>query len=513
MNKYTKQLIQWALVAMCLTPVLGWAHGAVDQPVSRAMKCQATGGFWQSTDGSSIVNRGCRVASKATFSTPAEWAFPAQQWNEVAHIPHINNPTLNQIKDIIKDDTICAAGDPKKAALDYPTPYWSKTNVTPGQSLTIRLIGTAPHVPSTFYAFVTRPGFDSAMNKLKWSDLIPLGQPENLTVANTNWQTPPALPGASGFFLISRPIPSTASGTGLIVGIWVRNDPAGEFFISCSDVKFRGGSVPDPVTNIGPFINSDMQAAKPGDKVHFRIFGSNPSKTELVDIIQLLGSSNMGPGQWGKQIADQVDPSVAKIGELDDQTVTFNKEDALLNTTNVVDPGYTQAMSIIPGQGGGNPDPRPPVAVIRAPTTVESGKPITIDGSGSTFYNQGQEIFQWSATHGLTPMPDAPVVTPVAPIFSTPTDLTLYLVVYDGANKTKSPQVVATTRVLPTSGGGNYPQYDLTQLKTYKGGTRVSNKGVDYECIIAPSHPWCTLEAFEPGHSNGNWVNAWKIIP
>eukprot|EP01038_Epipyxis_sp_PR26KG_P001390 gene1390-1944_t len=162
MNNYTKKLCKWVLAALCLAPALGWAHGALDTPPSRAVNCQVTGGFWQSQDGSAIVDRGCREASLASFRTPAEWAFPAQQWHEVAHIPHIHHPTLAQIQGIIKDGQICAANDPKKASLDFPTPNWTKTSVVPGQSLTMRLIGTAPHVPSTFYPFITRPGFNTA---------------------------------------------------------------------------------------------------------------------------------------------------------------------------------------------------------------------------------------------------------------------------------------------------------------------------------------------------------------
>ncbi|MGF6093713.1 lytic polysaccharide monooxygenase [Pseudomonas sp. 18175] len=508
MNKYRKNIIKWTLAALCLAPVLSWAHGALDTPQTRAMNCQVTGGFWPSTDGSAIVDRGCRESSTATFNTPAEWAFPAQQWNEVAHIPHINNPTIAQIQNIIKDGQICAVNDPRKASLDYPTPWWTKTVVQPGQPLTMRLIGTAPHVPSTFYPFVTRTGFNSATDVLKWSDLIPLGQPENLTVASTNWQKPPVISGASGFFLITRPIPSNASGGGLIVGVWVRDDPDGEFFISCSDVAFLGGGVPDPLTDIGAFINADMQVAKPGDKVHFRIFGSDSSKKELVDITQLLNSSNMGPGQWGEQIAVQVDPSVAKIGELNGSAVKFNPTDALINKVYVTNPSYTQAMSIIPGDGQTPVKPDAPIARISGPTSLKSGEAFTFSGTGSTGSNKPL-VYQW-AIPGLEGSQSGSTASGKAYNVVAPSVFTAELIVRDQQNG-KTATASSKFTVTPGTGGGNHPPY--VEGTDYKDGDIVSNNGKNYKCKSWPVTAWCAGAAsyFEPGEGT-NWTMAWDEV-
>ncbi len=508
MNKYTKKSIKWTLVAALLAPTLGWTHGAVDIPVSRAVHCQATGGFWQSEDGSAIVDKGCREASTRSFGTPAEWAFPFQQWNEVAHIPHINNPTLDQIKGIIKDGQICAANDPKKASLDYPTANWAKTNVTPGQSLTIRLIGTAPHVPSTFYPFVTTPGFNSATDTLKWSNLIPLGQPERFTAASTNWQPPPVLPGASGFFLITRPIPGNVSGNGLIVGIWVRDDPAGEFFISCSDVKFQGGGVPDPLTNIGQFIEPDMQALKEGDSVHFRIFGSDGANKELVDITQKVDKGNLAPGQWGKQIADQVNASIASIGELDNQTVTFNKEDPLSNSTWVTQKGYTQAMSIIAGGGTGPVSPAPPIARITGPTSMPSGTSFTFDGTGSSGSN-GPLLYQW-AIPGLVGSQGNSTASGKAPTVTQSTPFKARLNIRDQKNG-KTSQAEFDFTVTPAGGGGDHPAYK--EGTPYKDGDVVSNNGKNYKCKPHPYTAWCAgaAWAYAPG-SGTAWEQAWDEV-
>ncbi len=506
MNKYRKTLIRWALAATFLAPALGWTHGAVDQPISRAVNCQVTGGYWLSENGTLIVDPGCKASALGAFplpsGRPSDWVYPAQQWNEVAHIPHINNPTLDQIKAIIQDEKICAAGDAKKASLDYPTPSWKKTNVKPGQPLTIRLIGTAPHVPSTFYAFATTPGFDTATKKLKWSDLIPLGEPERLTVANTNWQTPAAIR-ATGFFLITRTIPPNASGKGLIVSIWVRDDPAGEFFISCSDVVFGESDGTERWKNIGLFISPDMRDLKPGDKVHFRIFGTDAARTEVVDITQPITDRNLAPGQWGSDIAKQVNPAIAKIGELNNQEVTFNPVDPLINVTYATGSGYTQAMSIIPGGGPTPVNPASPVARITGPTVLVSGQAFTFDGSGSSGSN-GQLLYQW-AVPGMEGSQSGTTVTGKALTVQAATPLKARLNVSDQQNG-KVAQVEFDFTVNP-SGGGQQPDGPYVAGGQHEAGKIYSNNGKNYKCKYTS---WCSgsPQYYEPGKGLA-WQEAW----
>lgn len=507
MNKHTKTLLKWALATVFFAPALSWAHGALDIPAARAVNCQATGGYWQSEDGSSIVDKGCRESAKI-FTGSAAKAFPMTQWNEIAHIPGINNPSLDQIKAIIKDGQICSANDPRKASLDQPTPYWTKTDVVSGQPLTMRLIGTAPHVPSRFYAFMTRPGFNTATDKLKWSDLQQLGQEETFTVAQTNWETPPRIAGASGYFKIVRPIPSEAAGNGLIVGIWIRNDPNGEFFISCSDVSFAGGNVPEEPHNIGPFIAADMLIVKPGDSVHFRIFGIDAARTEVVNIFHKITAANEAAGQWGKEIADKVDPSTAKIGELEGQTVTFNQANPLSNATYVTNSKYAQAMSIIPG--GETPiDPRAPEAVIDPHAAVKSGEQFTVNGSNSKVYNTGNTRWQWDSNfqggnfHGST-------ATFTAPTVDKPTTVTINLRVYDGVNL-KNDHASTNVTVNPSSGGGDYPAYK--EGTAYNAGDIVTNNNKTYKCKPHPFTAWCAgaAWAYAPGVGTA-WDQAWDEV-
>lgn len=502
MNKYTKKFLEWALVATCLIPALSWAHGALDFPASRAVNCQVTGGYWLDDDGSGIVDRGCRE-SATLFKDSTEKSYPAQQWNEVAHIPNINNPSLDEIKSIIKDEHICAANDPRKRSLDYPTPYWTKTEVTPGQALTLRLIGTAPHVPSKFYTFITRQGFNSATDKLKWSDLVQLGQEEVFTVAKTNWQPPPKIAGASGYFEIARTIPTGLSGNGVLVGIWVRNDPNGEFFISCSDVSFKGGDVPEELHNIGPFINSDMNGLKPGDSVHFRIFGNDGAKTELVDITHKISAANLSPNQWGKEIADQVNPAVAKIGEQVGPNVIYNTQNPASNSTYATQKDYSQAMSIRAGEGPGPVNPTPPEARIEGPTSLISGQAFMFSGTRSTGSN-GALLHEW-AVPGMEPPQNQPTVSGHAYTVVEKTFFKARLNVRDPQNG-KTDQAEFDFSVSPSSGG--YPAYK--EGTAYKADDIVTNNGKNYKCKPHPFTAWCAgaAWAYAPG-SGTAWEQAW----
>lgn len=506
LQRYTKYLIKWVIAALCVAPALGWAHGALDYPPTRAVNCQVTGGYWNPP----ILDKGCRESAKV-FNTDAEKAYPAQQWNEVAHIPLIDNPTLDQVKAIIKDGQICSANDPKKASLDVSLPDWTKTDVTPGQPLTLRLIGTAPHVPSTFYAFTTRAGFNSATDTLKWSDLVPLGQAESLTVAKTTYppNNPPKISGAWGYFEIVRTIPSGLSGNGLIVSIWVRSDPNGEFFIGCSDVNFKGSGEPSKRYNIGQFIKSDMQALKPGDSVHFRIFGNAGKAGELVDITLPITQANLPPGIWGKELASKVPAADAEIGELENDVVKFNQQDALVNSTFVRREGASQAMAIIEGGGPVPTNPAPPVARITGPTSLKSGQAFSFSGTGSTGSN-GPLLYEW-AIPGLEGAQNMSTASGKAFPVTESTTFKARLNVRDQENG-KTNQAEFAFTVTPTGNGDEYPAWILNG--GYNSGSKVTNYGVRFECKQGPAGAWCGQNENEPGKPGSTfWQRAWDTVP
>lgn len=510
LQRYTKFLIKWVFAAVFLMPAVGWTHGAVDTPIARQVKCQKDGGYWASQDGSSIKDKGCRGAAQV-FPTPAEWAYQFQQWNEVAHLiaaPGYNDPNI--VEQEVPDHKLCSAGDDKKDGLNRVSADWFRTDVTPVNGMMkVRIIGTAPHVPSFAKVFLTKPGFDPSKSPLTWKDLV-LIHTEQLTVAKTNWgDAPPAISGASGYFEFLVPVPTGQNGNATLFVQWQRIDPAGEGFYNCSDINIVNAGTPGQWFDIGQFIDAIMGALKVDDSVHFRILDNTPAAKEIVDITLPITASNLNPKIWGQQLANQINPAIAKVGEKQGSNIVFNTVDPSANSVFSVVQGYAQAMAIIPGGGPINPDPRSPVASIKALDPVKSGDPITVDGTGSVFYNQGKKIYQWSSTHGVA-MGTTSVVNTTAPAVTTPTDVLLYLTVYDGVNNTKSDEVKITLRVNPHNSGLEPP---YVPGKAYNAGDKVSNHGQNYECMQGQSSGWCKLGVYEPGHANGNWTNAWKKIP
>ena len=238
------------------------------------------------------------------------------------------------------------------------------------------------------------------------------------------------------------------------------------------------------------------------------MLGSDKADQETVDIEYPVSSAD--PAVWGQGLVQALSSykAIVQIGEMKGSNIVFNTTEPSKNVVFLADEQASKAMSIIPGGGGGNPDPRPPIAVIRAPTTVESGKTITLDGSGSTFYNQGQKLFQWSATHGLAPMPDTPVLNVVAPSVSTSTKVTIFLSVYDGANKTKSTEVKSEVDVVPPVVGDQY-----VEGTKYLAGAVVINNGKKYRCKPPPYTGWCAgaAWAYAPG-TGSDWRQAWDEV-
>lgn len=82
------------------------AHGVVEFPIARQLKCFQDGGFWWPADGSGVPNAGCREAFRRSGT------YPFQQWNEVTGFPQDYNSQAS-VEEAIKDGTLCSGGDPK----------------------------------------------------------------------------------------------------------------------------------------------------------------------------------------------------------------------------------------------------------------------------------------------------------------------------------------------------------------------------------------------------------------
>jgi predicted carbohydrate-binding protein with CBM5 and CBM33 domain len=185
-----QRLTKWLLAAVLLAPTLVMAHGAVDKPIARQVYCKTLPDFWSG----SPSDNGCAALSAKSGQ------YPGQQWNEVAHLikaPGYNDPEI--VKREVPDGQLCSAADSKKDGLNIVSDDWHRTDVTPSNGMMdVRIIGTAPHVPSFVKVFLTKPGFDPTQSPLTWNDLT-LIHSEQFSVAQTNWgNDPPTISGASG---------------------------------------------------------------------------------------------------------------------------------------------------------------------------------------------------------------------------------------------------------------------------------------------------------------------------
>lgn len=503
LKRYTRNLINWVLALAILMPALAIAHGGVDTPIARQIHCRMLPDFWSG----SKSDAGCAALDKKSEK------YPGQQWNEVAHL--IRAPgyeDLETVKREVPDGKLCSAADSKKDGLNLvgnesPSEAkwdWHRTDVTPENGkMDVRIIGTAPHVPSFARVFLTKPGVDPTRAPLTWNDLT-LIHTEQFTVAQTNWGNKPPAISAQGYFKMSVPVPAQQSGKATLFVQWQRIDPAGEGFYNCSDINIVGGGIPERWRELGQFIDAVMGALKPGDAVRFRILDNTPRAQEVVDITLPITAANLDAKIWGQQLASQINASIAKVGEKHGNDIAFNSADPSANSVFVQNEGYSKAMSIIPG--GETPvNPAPPVARITGPTSLKSGQAFTFSGTGSTGSN-GQLLYQW-AVPGMTGAQNAANVSGTAYTVTEATPFKARLNVRDQQNG-KTSQAEFDFTVTPDSGGGEYPAY--VEGTPYKAGDTVSNRGKNYRCKPHPYTAWCAgaAWAYAPGTGTA-WDQAW----
>lgn len=481
------------VAGVLMAPALVLAHGGVDIPIAKQIYCKTLPDFWSG----SPSDAGCAALDAASGQ------YPGQQWNEVAHLiaaPGYEDPET--VKREVPDGKLCSAADSKKDGLNLVSADWYRTDVTPSNGMMdVRIIGTAPHVPSFAKVYLTRAGFNPTTSPLTWNDLV-LIHTEQLTVAQTNWgSVPPAIAGASGFFQFKVPVPAGQSGLATLFVHWQRIDPAGEGFYNCSDINIVGVAIPGSYFDLGQFIDAIMNTLKPGDSVHFRILDNSPAAKEVVDIKLPITAANLDAKIWGPQLANQISPAIAKVGEKQGNNVVYNATDPGANSVFALAKGYSKAMAIIPG---GGPAPTPTVE-ITGPTKLISGQTYTFNGALKNAQSTPQ--YAWASVLE-TQILDQPKATGKAPLVGKLTNFIVRLNARDG-NSGPSYQATYAITVEPANSGG-FPPYQPNT--PYNAGDKVSHNGGNYECKPWPATGWCSLPAYEPGNASGNWVNAWDKL-
>ena len=496
--QYSKYLILCLLTAMVSVPAITWGHGFVGYPIDRQSNCKSTGGHWSGY----INDDGCRTAA-AIHQTDAEKAYPTDQFHEYSIVTGSATTPIDQILSQLKPGQVCSANDEKKASMSVPTGDWTKTSLTAGSTIDLKLFMTAIHVPSRAFVFITKPGFNSATTAVSTSDLLPLGSMH--TITSSDVKPPPAgtIPKglwASGVVTIPTVIPGGLTGSAVIVLVWARDDSVGETFVMCSDVTFGGG--PAPVTRylIGPFVDPATLTAKPGDQIRHRVISNG---TDVSDAKVALTPDNLTPARWSRELKDRITNPSVEIGELQNGSVKFNTVDPLRNHVFYKERDALQNMTVI--EGGG---PAPiPTAVITGPTELKSGQTYSFVGELKNAQNTPQ--YAWAPVL-ITHDTSSKTVTGTAPKVAETTPYTVRLNTRDG--QTGSSYTATHAITISPASGGDAPAY--TEGTPYKDGDIVSNNGKNYKCKPWPYTAWCAgaAWAYAPGKGTA-WGDAWEEVP
>ncbi|WP_053062360.1 lytic polysaccharide monooxygenase [Photobacterium aquae] len=219
------------LSLMAVATVLGptgqaKAHGWADYPKARQVFCHEGGGYWGGADGAGIANRACREAFKASgtyqFTQHNEFAAMVRDYNSMA-----------AVKQAVGDGLICSGGDERKRGMSIPSGFWQRTKMQPGETFSLRYRATAPHVPGFWQVYLSKPGYDAARTSLRWRDLELIGTAGNIKPRNE---------GEGQYFVFDVTLPRDRRGDATLVTRWQREDPAGEGFYNCSDIRIGSGS-------------------------------------------------------------------------------------------------------------------------------------------------------------------------------------------------------------------------------------------------------------------------------
>ena len=336
MNKKFCRLLSMYSLAL---PSLAFSHGWVDYPKARQVICAEDGGYWSSSDGSTIPNDACRASFLESGT------YPFVQKNEfTANVEDYLNQSA--VEALVVDGQLCSAGSTAKSGMDIPSTAWQKTLLSAG-SHRLRFRATAPHNPSFWRIYLSKPGFDSSSERLTWSDLELINSYGDLSVNN-------------GFYEMDISIPEGRTDSGILFVRWQRSDSAGEGFYNCSDIAFTEGGVSPPVDPapeptpdlmaIGRFVTAAHDIAEPDDTVRFRLF--NAGGNEIIDQRLLLTSANASLNLWSRELALKVNDQHSDrvfIGVWNEsmQHLMYDEDNVFANLVWALDDTYTFSTSVI----------------------------------------------------------------------------------------------------------------------------------------------------------------------
>ncbi|KDM92683.1 lytic polysaccharide monooxygenase [Photobacterium galatheae] len=311
------------------------AHGYMEYPPARQQICDLDGGYWDSTDGSTIPNAACRAAF-----VQSGW-YPFVQKPEFARlVSDYHNQAA--VERAIPDGSLCSAADSKKSGMDISSPYWQKTTIdlTNNGQLALLYRAETPHNPSFWKFYLTKPGFDSATQSLAWGDLELVGEVGNIPTTTINGQK---------YYQMTITLPTERTGDAILYARWQRNDPAGEGFYNCIDIRFAGSDNGQPGgwSSAGAFVKA-TDIAQPDETVWFRIFDQNGVETVSEQIA--ITAANQAQSVWASSLADTVNLTYSQqvqIGkQAADGSIVFDAQDLFGNQVFLKNKDYSYQLDI-----------------------------------------------------------------------------------------------------------------------------------------------------------------------
>lgn len=208
-------------------------HGATQNPMARQLQCKNDGGFEWPDDGSGIPNAACKAAFLYNADSIPVWERK-QMFNEwSAYSQNLAGTTHPSEK--VPDEQLCSAGIAKFRGINEPSAAWKVHTVSVKDGIaTLTYSAAKVHEPSKWTIYLSKPGFDSATQRLKWADLLPLAV-DKVDVPTTD----------PGEYKIHVKVPSenyVQDKNSVLYVQWEREDPAQETFFSCSDVLLTSAS-------------------------------------------------------------------------------------------------------------------------------------------------------------------------------------------------------------------------------------------------------------------------------
>ncbi|MGF1698963.1 lytic polysaccharide monooxygenase [Photobacterium makurazakiensis] len=499
MKKIIPLSVGAATVMAAITSFQVSAHGWTDFPKARQMFCYEDGGYDWPTDGSGIPNAACR----ATFLESG--TYPFVQKNEYAAIV-MNHGDENAVKAVVPDGQLCYGADAKKSGIGVASADWQRTTLKAGETIQMKFLATAPHNPSYWEIYLSKPSYNAAYSRLGWDDVELIAEYGNIEKVRI---------GSDDFYLMDITMPAGRTGEATLFTRWQRTDGGGEGFYNCSDIKFEGDAPPPEWSELGSYVQQGL-VADVGDHILYRIFNENGS--EIVEEKLPITAQNQDIHAWSYELAQLINEqhkTITQVGiEQQSGVITYDQSDLYANKVYVTNPDYRYALDI---RDGDVIEPAPvEVTGLKSEYTQGSDGKTLIDATVSSeghysinmnlLDSNGQQV-----TSATDTVDNGNIVLSVLT-----TQLGSFTVEVTAAAEGSTEHEVITAQsitIKESSGGGDYDFEYPEGIGSYVPGETVvlGRDGSTYECRPFPEGGWCNIDSaahYEPGFGSA-WQDAW----